>query len=305
MNILIMIKNNQFLMKKYGELIELYYCILSLISPRLNTKVRYQHVFHKKLNLDTPKSFNEKLLYLKLNDYIKNPLVIQCADKYAVREYVSNCGYSHLLNELYGVYENTKDIAWDNLPQQFVLKWNFGAGMNIICSDKSKLNERETIEKLKKWGGWRKAKSWLLASEMQYKYAPKKIVCEKFLQNADGSESIPDYKVYCFNGEPQAIFVMHDRGKVIKTEFFDTQWNPLQNSEKYKEALIHSKKPECLNEMLDASRAFSKPFPFVRCDFFVVDGKLYFGELTFTPAGGLYTSQTKINGKDMSDYLSI
>ncbi|RGS76395.1 ATP-grasp fold amidoligase family protein, partial [Coprococcus sp. AF21-14LB] len=239
---------------------------------------------------------------LKLNDYIQNPLVIQCADKYRVREYIEKCGYSHLLNELLGVYEHAKDIDWNSLPEKFVLKWNFGAGMNILCENKENLNITQTVKQLNKW---EKLKYWLPYSEMQYKNTPKRIICEKYLDNTDELGVIPDYKVYCFHGEPLAILVMHDRGHEMKTEFFDINWNSLENTNKYKEVKEPTKEPSCLKEMLEASRSFSTPFPFVRCDFYIISGKLYFGELTFTPAGGLYVSQTKINGKGMEEYLHI
>ena len=133
----------------------------------------------------------------------------------------------------------------------------------------------------------------------------KRIICEEFLIDNDNPDVIPDYKVYCFHGEPKAILVMHDRGHGIKSEFFDTKWELLENTEKYQRPEHMTPKPHCFDEMIEVSKKLSEPFPFVRCDFYVVNGKLYFGELTFTPAGGLYTSSTKIDGKDMSEYLHV
>jgi hypothetical protein len=278
-----------------------YYALLTIISPTLNTKARYKKAFHKKLNLKDPKTFNEKLLWLKLSDYIRNPLVIQCVDKYAVRDYIKDCGCEDILNELIGVWEKPTDIPWDELPEQFVLKWNFGAGMNIICKDKSQLDVDHTVKQLSKWG---KNRYWLPYSEMQYKYMHKRIICEKFLSDRQ-HEVIPDYKVYCFNGKPQAIFVMMGRGTKVQTMFFDTEWNPLENSAKYGEISEQVEKPLCLEQLIGISEKLSKPFPFVRCDFYVVNNQIYFGELTFTPAGGLYTSQTSVHGKDMGELLNI
>ena len=139
---------------------------------------------------------------------------------------------------------------------------------------------------------------------MQYKYAPKKILCEEFIHN-DCDSAIPDYKVYCFNGIPRAIFVMHGRDTEIKTEFFDTDWNKLPNSNNYGEPLVPTPKPKCLDKMLNVSTTLSKPFPFVRCDYYVVKNKLYFGELTFTPSGCLDSSETVVNGKTMAELLDI
>ena len=296
------LKSNKFIRTMHSELNNFVFCMATLISPRLNTQMRYRQVFGKKLNLKKPQTLNEKILWLKLNNYIQNPLVIQCADKYRVRYYVEKCGYGDILNDLMGVYERAECIPWEELPNQFVLKWNFGAGMNIICTDKSRMNKEEVIRQLMKWG---KNKCWLSHSEMQYKYAPKRIICEKYLMNDDEPGVIPDYKVYCFHGEPIAILVMHDRGHEIKAEFFDTNWIPLENTKKYETVNNPTIRPFCLENMMEAAKNLSKPFPFVRCDFYIVSGKLYFGELTFTPAGGLYLSQTRVNGKEMEEYLHI
>ena len=130
---------------------ETYFSILTVISPVLNTKMRYKDAFGKKLDLNNPQTLNEKILWLKLNKYINDPLVIQCADKYRVREYVKSCGCGEILNELIGVWNTAKEIPWEDLPNQFVLKWNFGAGMNIICTDKSKMNKNEVIRQMEKW----------------------------------------------------------------------------------------------------------------------------------------------------------
>lgn len=116
---------------------------------------------------------------------------------------------------------------------------------------------------------------------------------------------LPDFKVYCFHGEPRAIFVMRDRGSVLKTEFFDADWKRLENSKKYTSPKRETPRPQSLEKLLDYARRLSKPFPFVRCDFYIVNERPYFGELTFTPAGGLSPAQTRIDGKDMSDYLNV
>ena len=147
-----------------------YYSTLTLISPKLNTQARYRQAFGKRLNLTSPKTFNEKLLWLKLYRYNKDPLVAKCADKYAVREYIKDAGCEHILNELYAAYDSPKEVPWSTLPERFVLKWNFGAGMNVVCKNKNELDIKATTKKLKKW---QKSKCWLWFSEIQYKYAPK------------------------------------------------------------------------------------------------------------------------------------
>lgn len=155
-----------------------FYRICTIISPTLNSAVIYWKTFHRHLNLENPRTYNEKLMWLKIKLYSKDPLVIKCADKYRVREYVMECGCGDILNELYGVYDSVDEIPWDDLPKQFVLKWNFGAGMNVICCDKSKMDKEKVFRQMKKWG---RNRYWLTYSEMQYKYIPKKIICERLL----------------------------------------------------------------------------------------------------------------------------
>lgn len=286
----------------HASLINSYYQIATLISPKLNTELRYKQVYRRKIDLKNPKTFSEKLLWLKLYDYNNNPLVAQCADKFRVREYVKKCGYEDILNELIGVYSSVDEIPWDQLPNQFVLKWNFGAGMNIVCTDKKNANVRDMSKQLRRWG---KNKYWLTHSEMQYKNIEKKIICEKYL--SDGIHSvIPDYKVYCFDGDAKCIMVMNDRGVGLKVDFYDPNWTHLESKgEKYKHNTAMISPPTCLSYMMECSRKLSEPFKFVRCDFYVVGDQLYFGELTFTPAGGLYTSEAIIDGKEMADYITI
>lgn len=297
-----LIKNNSILFNFVLSIQELFFKITTIISPKLNTTIRFRQANGYFPDYKNPKSFTEKLVALKLKNYINNPLVIQCADKYLVRDYVIKCGYGHLLNDLIAVYDNVNEINWDKLPNQFAIKWNFGAGMNIICHDKNTLDFTSTIKQLKRWG---QTKYWLSHSEMQYKYAQKKIICEKYLKADKIGEPIVDYKVYCFNGNPLAILVMHDRGKVVKTEFFDIDWNPLINTQKYQSPEMTTPKPNCLSEIISCCAALSKPFPFVRIDFYIINEILIFGEMTFTPAGGVLASQTMINGKEMGEFLKL
>lgn len=296
------LKKSKTITKVYNKLQHYYYCMLTIISPKLNTKVLYKKHFGKKIDLKAPKALEEKLSWLKIYNYNKNPLVFKCADKLAVRDYVKSCGYESILNDLYYTFKSERDIDWDSLPSQFVLKWNFGAGFNIVCKEKSLLNERQVKKTLKKW---KKVRCGLSTSELQYSHAPKRILCEKYLCDETQDKGLIDYKVYCFNGKPKAIFVMHDREVCIKTEFFTTEWVLLQNTKKYESYSNVTSKPDCLKQMLDCAEKLSSPFPFVRCDFYIVNNCLYFGEMTFTPAGGLYLSKTEIDGKDMSEFLTI
>ena len=286
------LKENKFILNCYRKMEKSYYSFLTVLSPKLNTQARYRQVFGKSLDLDHPQTLNEKVLWLKLNKNMKDPLVIQCADKYAVREYVERCDCSEILNTLIGAWDRAEDIPWDELPSQFVLKWNFGAGMNIICDDKSRLDREKTIKQLKKWG---KCKYWLPFSEMQYKYAPKKIVCEAYLN--DGKGFLPqDYKVYCFNGK--AKYVMLCIGREIgrpKFYYFDKEFKHARLSAAGLSAPddLKIENPECVKKVFEYAEKLSAPFPFVRVDFYVVGEKVYFGELTFTPSAGLDGSRLR------------
>ena len=289
------------LRKVYTPLREWGYATATRISPKWNNAMRYRAAFGKKPNLDDPQTFSEKLLWLKFNRYNGNPLVVQCADKYRVRDYITQCGCGDILNDLIGVWDKAEDIPWDTLPDKFALKWNFGAGMNIICTDKAALSREQTVRQLNEW---RRNKCWLSHAEMHYRDIDKKIICETFLE-VPQAQVIPDFKVYCFHGKPQAILVMHDRGSGVKTEFFDTDWQKLDNSAKYSAPTTQTEKPACLERLLSVCETLSAPFPFVRCDFYIIGERIVFGELTFTPAAGIYTSQTVIHGKTMAELLDI
>lgn len=129
------------------------YCLITKIKPEWNIKLRYRAMYKKRFPENNPTTFVEKLLWLRLHVYNNSTLVDQCADKVAVRDYVEVKGYGNLLNECLGVYDSVAKIPWDSLPNQFVIKWNFGATFNIICDDKKKLNIEEVKERLVKWGG--------------------------------------------------------------------------------------------------------------------------------------------------------
>lgn len=261
--------------------------MLTLISPTLNTRVMFKRYFGYSLNLKSPKTLNEKILWLKLNYYHRNPQITQCADKYAVREYVKSCGCSEILNELYGVYQNAKEIEWEKLPQKFALKLNYGCGYNLICKDKSTLNVPITIQMLNKW---MKSKMHLWYSEIQYKDIKRKFICEKYLENRDGSTP-EDYKFYCFNGVPEFVMVCcgRDTGNP-KFYYYDRDWNMLKKFSvdglKAPEN-FNLPRPNKLDLMFMYASKLSATFPFVRVDLFCCGDNIIFGELTFTPGAAL------------------
>ena len=265
-----------------------YRCGLTMISPTLNTMVNYRSRFGKKLDLDNPRTLNEKVLWLKFHDYWNNPLIKQCADKYRVREYIESIGCGEILNTLIAVYDSADDIQWDDLPDSFALKLNVGCGYNIIVPEKSRLDRQDAERKLR---SWMKTKYYLDFSEMQYKGVKPVILVEKYLKPRSGL--LPeDYKFYCFDGEAPYVMVCTNRqegGKHPQYWYYNEKWELQMLSEdalKYgPDAAIP--KPAGIDGAFEYARKLSKGFPFVRVDLYLVDRKVYFGELTFTPSAGL------------------
>lgn len=259
---------------------------LTRISPMLNTKVTYYVKFHKKLDLDHPVTLNDKILWLKFNTYWENPLIKQCADKYRVREYIKERGFEELLNPVIGVYDDIETIPWSDLPDKFAIKLNVGCGCNIIVSDKKQIDLNKIKETLKKW---MRSEYYLDHSEMQYKDVKHYIIIENYLGKNNGN--LPeDYKFYCMNGKCKAILVCVNRDAEGHALYFfmDRNWNVLPytwESEKYSN-LVPSK-PKNLDLAINNAEALAKEFPFVRVDFYFVNNEIVFGELTFTPAGGM------------------
>lgn len=270
----------------YAEAQRVYYSLLTVISPELNTKARYKERFGKELDLANPKTLNEKILWLKLRDYETNALVRQCADKYAVRNYVREMGCEEILVPMIAAYDSVDEINWDELPDSFAMKWNFGCGFNIICPNKADLDIPATIKKMKKWG---RTQYHLPYSEMQYKDVPKKIIVEQYLRPKSGI--LPeDYKIYCFHGKPYCVMLCADRESgQAKYFFFDREWNFLRINKAGKEAPegFTVPKVEGIEAAFQYAEKLAEPFPFVRADFYLIDGKVYLGELTFTPGGAL------------------
>lgn len=276
---------------------------LSLTDPEKVSKIRYKNIFGTEPDLENPKTFNEKLLWLKLNKYADDPLVSQCSDKYAVREYVEKCGLGHTLNDLIGAWDDASEINWDSLPQRFAIKCNHGCGYNLICQDKSKFDTKKATEQLNQW---MQEEFWKEYAEVHYRTIPKKIICEKYLEGKGNALPV-DFKIYCFNGKPEYIGNFIERDIVtddILRGYFDLDWNPspVFKGEMQPELF---ERPKTLETMLEYAEILAKPFPFVRVDFYEVDGKIYFGELTFTPTGCLATYYTDEAQQKLGELLDV
>lgn len=253
--------------------------------PEFCAKTHYYIKFKKKLNLTNPINFNEKIQWLKFNE-LNGDIYTLCADKYKVREYVKSKGCGEILNQLYGVYDDSQEIDYRTLPNKFALKCNHGAGYNIICDNKASLDIEQTNKQLNKWLKQDFSSHFI---EPQYKKIDRKILCEKYIENERGGFP-EDYKFYCFNGKPYAVMVCMEREKgKPKFYYFDMSWNPLPFEDTVE--LINSnsypKMPEGFHKMKEYAVKLASDFKFVRADFYLLNGNVIFGELTFTPSAGL------------------
>lgn len=251
------------------------------LPDKLYLQILFFLHFGRFINLKNPKTFSEKLQWLKL--YNRRPEYTQMVDKYAVKQYVADkIGTEHIIPTI-DVWNRPEDIDFDKLPNSFVLKTTHSGGSSgvVICKDKSKLNIKKAIKKLKKSLKTDLSKS---KKEWPYRNVPRKIIAEKYMEDEYGE--LRDYKFYCFNGEVKFIKVDYHRFSEHRRKIYDTQWNllpliyvcPNNNDD-----LIM---PKNFEQMLDIAKTLSKNIPHLRVDLYNINGKIYFGELTFFPTSG-------------------
>lgn len=243
----------------------------------------YKDIFGREINRENPITFNEKLQWLKL--YWYDPKAEMCVDKYEVRDYLKSKGLGHLLNDLIAVYNNVDEINLKDLPDKFVLKCTHGSGCNIICEDINKLDWGESKRKLRKWMN---TNYYWSSREWVYKKLKPRVICERFLKDDVFNELI-DYKFFCFNGEPLFIMVGSERFTELglSVKYKDINWNDLNmitGEDRICKKEIN--KPKNFDKMIEYAALLSIDFPFVRVDFYEANNVLYFGEMTFFPAGG-------------------
>lgn len=265
--------------------------------PVTIVRLRYLFRFGHLPNLKNPKNLNEKILHLKLFSDTSRWSVL--ADKLRVREYVKECGLEESLIPLYGAWTCAADIPFDSLPEEFMLKSNNGDGRGTFLAvrNKSKLTKEEIACIRKTADGWLAAKHiGALSAEPHYRHIPPMLLAEKLLPFDKANGSITDYKLWCFGGKPHSFFVCIERksdGGHASVNCYDLDWKAhperMNSSEKYPLFRKELPRPEGLATMLRYAEKLAKPFPQVRVDFYEVDGKVYFGELTFTSLGGLIT----------------
>ncbi|HDR7272781.1 TPA: glycosyl transferase [Bacillus paranthracis] len=245
-------------------------------------QLKYRLIMGRKLDLKNPKTFNEKLQWLKLND--RRPEYTMLVDKYEVRQHIKETIGEEYLIPLIGVYNNFDEIDFDVLPNEFVLKPNHTSGDVFICRDKSKINYRELKSEVDKW--LQRDYYWL-HREWPYKNVQPKIVCEKYMVDESGID-LKDYKFMCFNGEVRCSFVGLNRQSEtgLNIDFYDLDWELMPFERHYPNSGIKLEKPKNYEKMIRLAELLSSELPFVRVDFYEINGKMYFGELTFYPGSG-------------------
>ena len=247
----------------------------------------YRVTLGKELNLDNPRSFNEKLQWLKLHDY--KPEYRNMVDKYEAKKYVADRIGSEYVIENYGVWEHFDDIDFDALPNQFVLKTTHNSGGVCICRDKKSFDMQKARERLTAALNY----NWFWhCREYVYKDIKPRILAEKYMCDSDGdADNLTDYKIFCFHGEPKYIMTVRDRQKGVDHSihrWYDTAWTPQQVYLDNREIEYEfEEKPPQLDKMLEIARTLSEGIRHLRVDLYLCDGKIYFGELTFYHKSGL------------------
>ena len=264
---------------------EIYRKIISWLPTKLVINIETLRGYHKLCDLNNPIYFGEKIQWLKLYGNLEK--YTNFADKYLVRDYITEKVGDKYLVRLLGVFDNAEEINFEKLPNQFVIKLNTGSGFNIVVTDKQKINSNKIVKQLDKW---MKIDYFKIKKEPQYKNIQKKIIIEEYISDKNGK--LNDYKFFCFDGKVEFIEVDSDRFGNHTMDFFDKDWKLLQLKKgKYKNSSNLPKRPEKFNKMINIAEQLASDFQFVRVDLYNVEGSIYFGELTFTPAGGL----TKFN----------
>lgn len=267
-----------------------------LLVEFLSLKLRGR-LFHPR----TARTLDDKLLWLML--YWRDPLKSRCADKFAVRSYVSDQGLGHLLPDLLGIYARSRDINFGGLPQRFVLKCTHGSGFNLICRDKNRFDVPGALKEL---DHWMKTDLSRLGGEIHYAAIEPRIICESLLDGPSDT-SVNDYKVYCFGGRAHCVMACTERDSGrVKFDYYDPEWkNKLPYCRTSVSASRNIPKPAALDEIIEAAQVLSRPFPFVRVDFYSIKGRAVFGEMTFTPNGCIDPDLTDLAQETMGDLVAL
>lgn len=263
-----------------------YSDLLRFLPDKPYLQVMYYYHFHKFANLRNPQTFNEKLQWLKLHD--RRPEYITMVDKIAVKEFVAKkIGAEYIIPTL-GVWERPEDIDWDSLPTQFVLKWNHDSGSIVVCKDKSKFNKEVALMRLSHGA---KVNGYWYGREWPYKGVKPMLLAEKYMEDT-ATKELRDYKIFTFDGKAQLMLVASERqkrGEEVKFDYFDINKGHLDVVNKHPNAETPPQLPESFDKMISLAEEVSVGYPHLRVDFYEVDGKIYFGEITLYHGSGFMT----------------
>lgn len=259
---------------------------------------KYKKRMGKRLNLQNPQAFTEKIQWLKLN--WRYDILTRCADKYEVRKFVEGRVGPELLKKLYGVYDKVEDININQLPDAFVLKVNHGCKQNIFCTKKSELDWNHSVGLLKRY---LKTKRYYRHREWAYKNIVPRIICEEHLTK-DG-ETMYEYNFYCYSGVPRLVGIIENKTGCSRWNMFDLDLNLLER--KYKMPALSEPivKPAQFEKMVEYASKLSQEFPFVRVDLFYTNNRVYFGEMTFYPLAGLDQIRPESFDLFLGSYLQL
>lgn len=236
----------------------------------------------REMDWENPVTYTQKINWEKLN--VKDERRTRLADKYLVRDWVKEKIGEKYLTKLYGVWDDANDIDFELLPNAFVLKMNHASNRNIVVKDKTKINQEEVRKQL---NAWKKHNHAYSSFELHYKNIVPKIICEEYLEGV--ADQVYDYNIYCFHGKPEYIWCIKGSHKPeCQASFYNPNWELLPFSYFYPKDPILAPRPEKLEEMLEISRILSAEFKHVRVDLYnLPDGRVLFGEMTFSTCGGL------------------
>ena len=285
-----------------------YELLLGKLSPRRLAAMHYKRIYGVDINWSNPKNIDEKINWLKF--YSDTSRWTLLADKYRVRQYVKECGLGDTLVKLYGMWERAAEIDWEALPNQFVMKTNHGSGDVLICRDKQSI---DYVYWTKIFNKWLHTDFGSLMGEPHYKHIPPCIIAEELLDVSKqpiASSSLIDYKIWSFNGKPSYIWCCINRTpQSVEVITYDTEWNvhPEFSVDTPHYILTDKRipRPKSLERMLQAASILSKGLPQVRVDFYEVDGKAYFGELTLTSSSGLNYFYTEEFRNHLGEYCQL
>ncbi len=248
--------------------------LLNWIPDKQYLKIKYRLKMGKKLNLENPQTYNEKLQWLKLYD--RKPIYSKLVDKYEVREIIRKKIGEEYLIPLLGVYEKFNQINFESLPNQFVIKTTHDCGGIVICKDKSKFNQKEAQKKIEHH---LRKNYYYMHREWPYKKVKPRIIIEKYMVDESRTE-LKDYKFFCFDGEPKLMFVATDRGVDTRFNFYDMNFKQINLQQHYKNSNKEIDRPKNFDTMISIAKKLSENLPHIRVDLYDVNGHIYFGELT-------------------------